>query len=312
MDIHVAIAVDNNYIEHCIVLMTSILENKQDEEIHFHIIQEGLNFNAKRLLLSFKNCYIHFHNVDNQYFSNYKKTSYYSVGTMWKLLCPELIKTQKVLYLDCDIVVNDSLKKLWDLDLKENYIAAIEDANGKKYAKRYKLKNNSKFFNAGVILINCEQWRKNNITQRAINAVMQCSYSRLVNDQTVMNQLFEGKVKFLDLKWNLQYCPINIWPTYDNIKEYKKAIENPSIIHYTGDFKPWKKGLGCFHPKQKDYLEYHKLSPFALVNYKQWEMEDKCSFCKGIIAFIKRYPLFFCRKQFWVNKLYFNPILGRL
>lgn len=311
MDIHIAIAVDNNYIEHCIVLMTSILANKQDEELHFHIIQDGLNFNIKRLLLSFKNCYIHFYNVDNHIFSNYKKTSYYSVSTMWKLICPDLIKTEKLIYLDCDVIVNSSLKELWSFDLKENYIAAIEDANGKKYAKRYKLKACSKFFNAGIMLINCEKWRKDNIAQRAINISTESCNTKLVNDQTILNQLFESRVKFLDLKWNLQYCPINIWPTYDNIKEYKNAIEKPSIIHYTGDFKPWKKGMGCFHPKQKDYLKYHQMSPLGLEDYKQWEIEDKRSFCKGIIAFVKRYPLFFFRKQFWINKLYFNNALSK-
>jgi len=72
-------------------------------------------------------------------------------------------------------------------------------------------------------------------------------------------------------------------------------------VHYVGDYKPWKKGLGCFNPKQKNYFKYHKMTSYAFDDYKKWRIEDKLNFYRGIFAFIKRYPLFFLRKNFWEN-----------
>lgn len=299
-NIHVALTFDDNYLEHSVVLMTSILTNKNEHEnIIFHIIDGGLNENSKKQLFGLQNCKIEILTVNPEIFKNYKKTDYYPVSMLYTMILPDLISVDKLIYLDSDMIVNSSLSELWQIDLGDNYVAAAEDCNGKKYARRYGLKADSKFFNTGTMLINCKKWREDNIPKRAAEISMQHTGTNFGYDQTVLNQLFEGKVKFIDLKWNLQYCPINVWPTYEDKEEYKRAIKAPSIIHYVGDYKPWKKGLGCFNPKQEDYFKYHKMTSYAFNDYKKWQKEDKLTSYKGLIALVKRYPLFFLKKQFW-------------
>lgn len=309
-NIHVALTFDDNYLEHSIVLMTSILANKKDnDKIFFHIVDGGLSDFSKEILWSMSNCAVAFYNVDKSVFEQYKKSDYYPISMLYTMILPDVINSvDRLIYLDSDIVVNSSLGELWQTDLEDNYVAAVEDANGKKYAKRFGMKPESRFFNTGVMLINCRKWREDNIPHRAAKISMEKTGTTFGFDQTVLNQLFEGNVKFLDLKWNLQYCPINVWPTYENIKEYKNAISNPNIIHYVGDYKPWKKGLGCFTPKQENYLRYHKLTCFAFADYEKWQLEDKLNAYKGILALIKRYPLFFLRKQFWKNIGYMSAL----
>lgn len=315
--IHIALTFDNNYVEQSVVLMTSILANKGNENIHFHILDGGLNIKTKKRIFEINNCKTEFHLVNTELFKNYKKTDYYPQSMLWTMILPDIIPVNKLLYLDCDMVVNTSLRELWQTDLDDNYIAAVEDANGKKYAKRFGLKKNpvntstglakqrtkgfSKFFNTGTMLINCQKWHKDDIPKKAVEMSMNNTGTALGYDQTVLNKLFEDKVKFLDLKWNLQYCPINIWSTYDSLAEYKDAIETPAIIHYVGDYKPWKPGLGCFNPKQKDYFKYQKLTSFAKKCYPLWFTFDRLFLIRGIWALIKRYPTFFLRKQFWTN-----------
>lgn len=303
MEINVAITFDNNYIQHAIVLITSILENKTDENIHFHVLSENLSSKNKSILLDFKNCIIHFYKLDNKIFKNYKESNKYPVSILWKMILPEIIDVERLIYIDCDAVVTSSLRELWATKLDENYIAAVEDANGEKYVKKFKLNSKTKFFNSGMMLINCNKWKKDKIFSKALKISMKRSGTRWGYDQTILNQLFEGNVKFLDLKWNLQYCPINIWPTYKNLEEYNLAIQNPSIIHYVGDFKPWKKGLGIFNPKQNVYLKYLQKTVFAIEDYNKWKMEDNLHSYKGILAFIKRYPLFFLKKNYWIHKI---------
>lgn len=301
-NIHIALTFDDNYMEQSVVLMTSILVNKKnDEKISFHILDGGLSDVSKEMLRSIKNCSVEIYKVDKELFKDYKKSDYYPVSMLYTMILPKIVKVDKLLYLDSDMVVKSSLKELWNQDLNNYYIAGVEDANGKKYAKRYELKAGSKFFNTGVMLINCKKWLEDGIPRKAVKISMEKTGTTFGFDQTVLNQLFDGRVKFLNLKWNLQYCPINIWPTYEDIGEYKNAIKSPSVIHYVGDYKPWKQGLGCFNPKQEDYLKYQKLTYYAHFNYKKWQLKDRLSSYKGILALIKRYPLFFLKRQFWKN-----------
>lgn len=299
--INVALTFDDNYTEQCIVLMTSILYNKGNEKIRFHILDGGLSDKNKNKIFEIKNCEISFHLLNSNLFKNYIKKDYYPVSMLGTLVLPDVIKVDKLIYLDCDIVVNTSLIELWHLDLDDSYIAAVEDANGKKYSRKFRLNPWSKFFNSGVMVVNCKKWRENNISKRAVAFAMENTGTRLGYDQNVLNKFFEGNVKFLDMKWNLQYCPLSIWPTYKNKDEYMNAINNPAIIHFVGDFKPWKKGLGCFNPKQQKYFKYHKMTSYAFNDYKIWNFWDNLLCLRGIFAFIKRYPLFFMRNQFWKN-----------
>lgn len=300
--IHIALTFDDAYTQQSVVLMTSILHNKnEDEKIHFHILDGGLSSQCKSKIFEIKNCEITFHLVNNKLFKNYKKKDYYPVSMLWSIILPDVIQLDKLIYLDGDIIVNTSLRPLWELDLGDNYIAAVEDANGQKYSKKFRINPWSRFFNSGVMVINCGKWRENNISKYAVEMAMQNAGSAMGLDQNILNKLFKGKVKFLDLKWNLQYCPFSIWPSYKNEQQYKQAIENPAVIHYVGDFKPWKKGLGCFNPKQQDYLKYHQMTSFAFKDLSKWMLFDKLMAPRGIFKFIKRYPLFFVNKNFWKN-----------
>lgn len=308
--IHIAITHNDNYTKHAVVCMTSICENMKEEEIVFHILDGGLRDDSKQNILTisdtYKNTQIQFDKVDNTIFENYKKSDYYPVQMLWTTILPEIPEIKdldRIIYLDCDLIVTNSLRPLWDMDFEDNYILAVEDANGKKYSKRY-LKNGAKFFNTGLMVINCKKWQENNITSKAIKMALENTGTALGYDQTVLNILFTGKVKYLDLKYNLQYCPLNVWASYDDFDEYRKAIKEPSVIHYVGDYKPWVQGLGCYNPKQDDYLKYHKLTIYKIEDYKKWLIIDKLKFYKGLFAFIKRYPFFFLKKKFWQSKFF--------
>lgn len=288
--IHIALSFDDNYIEPAIVLMTSILLNKSNEKIHFHILDGGLSNENKKLIFDFSNCKVTFHLVNTNFFDYQHNTSTYQLCKLFPLIITNLVHVDKLIYLDSDTIVRTSLKELWDIEIEGNYIAAVEDVNST---------TKTKIFNSGMMVINCKKWVEHEITKRSLKYLKENENSKSSCTQNVLNKFFEGKVKFLDLKWNLQYSPINIWPNFEDRSEYQSAIENPNIIHYLGDFKPWLKGFGCLNPKQKEYFKYHKLTCYSLKDYSKWEYEDKFHAYKGICRFLKRFPLFFLRKQFW-------------
>lgn len=297
--IHIALTFDDNCIEQSIVLMTSVLANKGDENIHFHIFDGGIKEKYKKKIFDIKNCEVTFHFVNNKIFDNCKYNKKNPLYKFYKVVLPAILNLDKILYLNCDAVVNTSLIKLWQTEFDDKYIAAVEDAQGKNYLKRCGLKQRSRFFNTDIILLNCPKWIDDNIPARAVEMLKKNPSAR--NEQAVLNILFHGQIKILDLKWNLQYCPIAIWPTYNIMDKYLEAIEKPSIINFSNDFKPWKKGLGYFNPRQEDYFKYHKLTSFKFENYKKWSMFDKLMSIRGLLLFIKSSPLFFTNKQFWKN-----------
>jgi len=68
--IHVALTFDDNYVEQSVVLMTSILANKTDEKIHFHILDGGISEKSKKEIFSIQNCEITFHLVNPKLFGD--------------------------------------------------------------------------------------------------------------------------------------------------------------------------------------------------------------------------------------------------
>lgn len=295
--IHIALTFDDSCIEQSIVLMTSVLSNKGEESIHFHIIDGGISEANKKLLFNIKNCEVTFHFANNKLFEKCKKAKKYRLYKFYKIVLPVVLNFDKLIYLTSEAVVKSSLIDLWNTELDDKYIAAVEHAEGKSLLKKCGLKQRSRFFNTDVMLINCKKWMDDNIPARAVTMLK----TKFYDEQSVLNVLFHGHVKILDLKWNLQYCPIIIWPTYNIMDKYMEAIEKPSVINFSNNFKPWKKGLGCFNPRQEDYYKYQKLTSFSLCDYEKQKFLDKLMLIRGLLLFVLKRPLFLINKRFWKN-----------
>ena len=101
----------------------------------------------------------------------------YKIGNLFKDI-------STLLYLDCDVIVKKSLGKLFDIDLKDNYCAMILDAESQREAKRLGLK---KYFNAGVMLINLDLWRKDNLEKKLFDYTIKNAKKIFWQDQDVIN-----------------------------------------------------------------------------------------------------------------------------
>ncbi|EJY2008988.1 hypothetical protein OFV60_001935, partial [Campylobacter coli] len=171
---------------------------------------------------------------------------------------------KKCLYLDCDIVVEDSLNFIWNIDLKDNYVAAVRDTwvtAHNYYKNTYNLKNS---FNAGVLLINLEQWRKDNISEKLFLNTELLDAAKLIQwvDQDVLNYTFEEKWVILEPRYNVQssFYKGTQQDLYDD-NDMELARRYPVIIHYTG-MKPWAESNYDHHPLWNKYWEYIKFTPY--------------------------------------------------
>lgn len=229
--INIALAFEDKCVEKIIVLMNSILQNKTDETIHFHIIDKSLSNKSKNKIFGIKNCKLTFYLLTNKF----KKFFPYSTNFWGNFILPDVIPVDKLIYLGGNTIVKTSLKGLWNIGLEDNYIAAVKDLNSKKLAKKFRLLRSKKFFDQEVMLINCKKWREKDLSNLANAIVTEKKELKSKDNQIILNKLLEGKVKFIDLKWNLQSSFL-ISLKYIKNEEYKSAMKNPSIVNYVGHF----------------------------------------------------------------------------
>ena len=265
-------AVDHNYVEHLCVTISSILVNSRDFDVfNFYIIDSGLLETDKKKieeLKKYKDFNIEYIKVNMEMFKNYPiKNSYLSLATYAKYLISDLKpEIDRCLYLDCDIVVQKPLIELYDTEFEDNYAVAVKDSfYPSDFAQKYGIKN---YFNAGVLLINAEKWRKDNISQKLFGATLKLGNIGDLEheDQDVLNYVLNKKVKFVSTEWNCQ-CFSFSFNTAKTKQEFFDLVFSPAIIHYTGQAKPWIFSTLPAHPHASKYFEYKKLTSFPLKKF---------------------------------------------
>ncbi|MDR2337584.1 MAG: class I SAM-dependent methyltransferase [Deltaproteobacteria bacterium] len=263
-------AADNNYSQSMCVALTSILVNsRQEENFNFYILDGGIQVENKQKIEEIKNiksCNIEFITIDGSLFDNcplVSDCSHISKTTYYRYLIPVLKpEIQKCLYLDCDLVVENSLRDLWDTFLGDNYAAVIEDRDPINNSKRLKTKD---YFNAGVMLINNQQWIKNNITEVLFKTTVEMEEQGLIKfvDQDVLNKVFDKRILFIHPKYNLLTCSIFKTKSLNYLnRELEEAQTQPIVIHYASNVKPWIQS--CYPPFGQRYFEYLNLTPYRI------------------------------------------------
>ncbi|UIE37512.1 glycosyltransferase family 8 protein [Leptodesmis sichuanensis] len=268
--IFVVCAADNNYAMQLSVMARSVLANlRSSNRIVFFILDGGIKKDNKQKILrslNSKNCEVKFIEQFStpemrsiQEIHKYCETEgatlhkgVISIATYYRLLLDRFLPDQieKVIYLDCDLVVESDLMQLWQMDLGENYLAAVPDmwinsvsaSNGLLNYQELGIPAHSKYFNAGVLLINLKRWRTDKITTKALTYLKQYKEYIRFHDQDVLNAVLAGQWKEIDPLWN-QTPGIYEYPSWEDSPfpqdVYDKLVQNPYIIHFAASAKPW-------------------------------------------------------------------------
>ena len=267
MNIPIFLASDENYAKYMAVTMTSIFTNTE-EFIEFYILDGGITDETKKKFDELKsikqNFSIEFINVDMSLFEKFPNLGHFSLNTYLRYLIPNLKpELDKVLYLDVDLVVKGDIKEFYSTDLEGYPIGAIpyliegniEFAEWCEMLKhRIGMNQDSVYFNAGVLMIDCEYFRKHNMQKYLFDKTQEMASLLLCPDQDILNVTFENNYKTLPANYNLV-----IDMTDSNIfDKYKNGFY---ILHYTGGkgYRPW---LNSECPFADDFWISAKKTPF--------------------------------------------------
>ena len=143
-------------------------------------------------------------------------------------------EVERVLYLDCDMLVRDDIAKLFAWDMEGRPIAAVRDTMGAWLVAGRDVRGNrdifdvaDPYFNAGLVLIDVAKWRDADIIGRMEQAYTDGTMQRIYYDQDLLNLVFRNNWLQLPWRWNT----IDPRPNHEGL--------DPAILHYTGKTKPW-------------------------------------------------------------------------
>ncbi len=270
---------DDKYIPYLAVSLESLEENASKNYQYDIKILHANNVNERNQKLikqkySNQNFQISFEDITSyvELIANKLHTrDYYSKATYYRLFIPNLYKQyDKVLYLDSDIVVKGDISELFNIDLGDNLVGAIPDnfVQNTPLAWDYVENhiplgkgNHSKYFNAGILLMNTKRLREIDFEGKFIDLLGKVKFE-VAQDQDYLNCICRGKVKYISLVWNKQPFPST------TIKE--KDIK---LFHFNLDLKPWKKD-GILY--EKYFWEYAKTSGYydEIMQAKNSETEE--------------------------------------
>ena len=279
--------IDERYVPYCGIMLTSLLDNNRDSRVTVHIVASTLTDSGAESLRKIVedtygqhiNFYFvgddlikrlpHIDNGDIPKFDN----SYVSISTYFRCFLPQILPADihKVIYLDCDIVVTGSLKPLWDIDISGYALAAVEDMNSafSETLERLLLPPDYINFNAGVLLVNLDYWRKHDVTERLMKWLEPNRQRIVAHDQDLLNAVLYNEITYLPHRWNMQEGMLrkrrHTSPGSDEAID--KEIPNTVIVHFAGRHKPWHEK--CLNPYKPIWEHYTDMSPWTGMRPKR-------------------------------------------
>lgn len=250
------------YNRHASVTMVSILVSTS-HPVHFHLLydEERSKVNPKLAernksryheLVDKYGAEVDFYHVSVPY--SVKKLPFvqvYTEGALLRFYIPDLFKQyEKIIYLDTDIIVRRDIHDLWNKNISQYSLAAVNSRLSKSYVRKYQKVgiNPDNYFNSGVMLFNLEKILAENTTSNDY-------FTMLVNnpgfewpDQDVLNKYYSDSVFLLPEEYN-KFTGLRERIEYDNM-----------ILHFAGRVKPWSLYQGG---ADKYYWKYLTMTPWG-------------------------------------------------
>lgn len=230
-----------------------------------------------------------------------------STTALIKFELPSLmLHCKKIIYLDGDLIVKRDLTELFGYNLEENYAGVVRDIPQVLYEKQvFGEKYGRDYFNSGVMLLNLELMRENNLSEVLIETKKKID-SKLM-DQDVFNEIFAGRMLQLPIKYNVlfvnlirsknKYTLSQINEKYEtDYRSLEDIRRDAAVIHFCSKDKPWK-----YYdvPAADLWLEYFKRTPYSDTPLERISICDKSPYVEGNGLFkeaisdgtLNRYPI---------------------
>ena len=234
-------ATDDNYVPFLAVSIKSMLANASKEYFYnIHVLTDklsdcsveklkaNLSDNSRLIIDEMEGCV---NKIQDELKLSLR--DYYTISIFYRLFIAELYpEYHRAIYLDCDIVVLGDIAELYNKNLKGNIFGAVTDDviasvdQFRVYAREGVGVDDSRYFNSGMLLMDLDMYRKEEILPKFIKLLTKYNFETAAPDQDYLNVLCKDKILYLEKGWNRMSTDEN----YDG---------KLNIIHYNNFRKPW-------------------------------------------------------------------------
>jgi lipopolysaccharide biosynthesis glycosyltransferase len=266
-------SVNDAYAPYLAVALTSIKENASPRYTYrIHILTDDISAENRRKLSVFnsENFQLCFVSLSDKLRSldadgrlrSHRFGAFASLTIYFRLFIPVLFpQYDKGIYLDSDIVVPGDISHLWEEPLGNNLIGACADysiqhiAPFMRYIDEYVGVDHRNYVNSGVLLLNMRRLREVDMAGRFLDWMGKYTLETVAPDQDYLNVLCWDRIHYLD-------------PCWDSMpSERISFLENPQIIHFNLNAKPW---LNESVPYDDVFWKYARRSGyFATIRRRQ-------------------------------------------
>lgn len=200
-----------------------------------------------------------------------------------RLAIGEVLPTDvgRVLYMDVDMLVMDSLAPLWEHSDQGMVAWAVRSVNypsictygAMDHWPNLGLDPRAHYFNSGLLMIDLHAWRELGIGQRALAHLASPHANGALADQEALNVALHGRWGELDPRWNQQTPLLDHnrgAPLLYSDEILRQARDQPAVIHFLDRPKPWQKG--CTHPARHEWLKVAESTAFAPISVESPSM----------------------------------------
>ena len=255
-DVHLLCCANTAYAAPLAVMLKSVeLSLSPRRQAWIYIFYRGMEEKAKRRVaqtLDPRQMKIRWFPVEEQILHRFEGNGHAGKETYLRLWAPDFLPTNlhRVIYLDVDLVVLRDIGELWDSSTDAIALHAVREVgnpfvSSQRGVFNYRdlgLPSDAPYFNAGVLVMNLALWRSQNIKESVVSYLLQHGPRVHSWDQGALNACLCGQWRALDFRWN-QTASVSDPDAWRKLgysqKEYRAIRDNPFIVHFTGEAKPW-------------------------------------------------------------------------
>jgi lipopolysaccharide biosynthesis glycosyltransferase len=273
----VATATDRNYLPYAVTMLLSLYEATQDGAVQTYVLHDGSLSDEDqaalvRSLPPAAAASVHFPELDRKWLSQFpSKGPAAGDRISWaRLALPAMLPdVSRLLYLDADTFVCESVAPLFSLDLEGNIVGAVRNViqpamHG--HVASLGIHDPHTYFNAGVLLIDMDQMRERDVVAQICSYVATDGPRLYWYDQDALNVLLADRWTALHPRWNTQnsYWTWSHWAqdVFGSV-DLMAAKQSPAILHFEGPdpYKPWH--VLSQHPFTDEYRGMLAQTPWA-------------------------------------------------
>lgn len=240
-------ASDDNYAFLAGVSLTSVLINNQDYEIiNVWILDDNISMKEKEQL---KSCVARFdrniafidtqkslEKIKNLNARSWGKAKSYSAYS--RLFLADMLQeydVERVIYIDCDIVFDGSIREIAEWNLENKPLAMAIDYNRLEIRELLNLHFDDRYYNSGLIVMDLTRWKECQCTERILEHMTCVGANYPFVDQDLINCVLKNGITLLPLKYNvnprvMQYSYKHLCKIYGmNEKNYYSQSEYDEV-----------------------------------------------------------------------------------